>query len=289
MRGMKVVGFAVAGGMLAGAFAACGGGGGSGGGDAGNRDSSVAPDGAVEATPQCQAQGGTAAVTQPTFVRNIKTGETAWYASPAVVDLDKNGSKEIVAPFYSTFVFDAQGNKLSTGKATGGRVYAPGVVADLDGDGTMEVVVGGSDGSTQGTSVAAYEWKGGALSVKAGWPASTCSGGQCPEVRGMAASDLDGDGTIEVVVTTTNISNTGAQVFVFEPNGTVRAGWPRYDQTDDLTFNGEGNQGYGCYGENVGIGNIDDDAQLEILVTYDNHQINAFKADGSSILASDWY
>jgi len=274
------------------AWAACGGGGSGDDSttqDSGPRDSTVAQDGAVAATPQCQAQGGTAAVAQPTFVRNIQTGETGWFSSPAIVDLDKNGKKEIVAPFYSTFVFDATGTQIGKGTATGDRVYAPGVVADLDGDGVMEIVVGGSDGTTQGTSVAAYEWKNDALSVKQGWPASTCSGGQCPEVRGMAASDLDGDGTIEVVVTTTNTSTTGSQVFVFEPDGSLRPGWPRYDQTDDLTFNGQGNVGYGEYGENVGIGDIDDDPDLEIVTTYDNHQINAFKKDGSSILSSPWY
>ena len=182
-----------------------------------------------------------------------------------------------------------------------GRVYAPEVVADLDGDGIQEIVVGGSDLSNQpGTSVVAYEWKSGALSVKAGWPVSTCSGGQCPEVRGMAASDLDGDGKIEVVVTTTNTSDTGAQVFVFSPDGSsyqpagaTSPAWPRYNTLtgpgNDADFNGEGNHGYGCYGENVGIGNIDDDSQLEILVTYDNHQINAFNPDGTSLLASSWY
>jgi len=257
-------------------FFACGG---------ADRDGSVAPDGAVQPTTQCPSAGGSAPVAEPTFVRNIPTGETGWFSSPAVVDLDKDGKKEIVAPFYSTFVFDAQGDKIGKGTTTSGRVYAPGVVADLDGDGITEIVVGGSDQN----DVVAYEWKNDTLAVKAGWPASTCSGGQCPEVRGMAAGDLDGDGKIEVVVTTTNTSDTGSQVYVFEPDGSIRPGWPRYDQTDDLTFNGAGNQGYGCYGENVGIGDIDDDPDLEIIVTYDNHQINAFKKDGSSILASDWY
>ena len=28
-----------------------------------------------------------------------------------------------------------------------------------------------------------------------------------------------------------------------------------------------GHSGYGCYGQNVGIGNIDDDSRLEIIVT----------------------
>ena len=259
------------------------------------RDGSVLEDGAIAETPTCKAEGGTAAVQAPTFVRNVKTGETGWFASPAVADLDKDGKNEIVAALYSTFVFDAEGNaRGAKGTATNGRVYAPHVVADLDGDGIMEIVVGGNQGT-----VAAYEFKNGALAVKAGWPASTASGGQTPETRGMAAADLDGDGKIEIVVTTTNTSNTGAQVFVFSPNGALFApggkanAWPRYNQLTgaggDKDFNGYGNHGYGCYGLNVGIGNLDDDKDLEIVATYDNHQINVFKPDGTSVLASDWY
>ena len=58
---------------------------------------------------------------------------------------------------------------------------------------------------------------------------------------------------------------------------------------NDPHFNGVGNHGYGAYGENVGIGNIDDDPELEIITTFDNHQINAFNLDGTSILASPWF
>ncbi len=283
------------------AAVACGGsdsgGGGGGAGDDGggggtHGDASVAEDGSVAPQAACKAQGGSSPVAMPTFAFNVKTGETGWFGSPAVVDLDKDGKNEIVATLYSTFVFDATGKQLAKGTATMGRIYAPGVVADLDNDGTMEIVVGGNGGT-----VAAYEYKNKALTPKAGWPASTTSGGQSPEARGMAAGDLDGDGKIEIVVTTTNTSKTGSQVFVFSPDGKVFApggnanAWPRYNQgtPGDKDFNGEGNTGYGCYGENVGIGNIDDDKELEILVTYDNHQINAFKANGSSILASSYY
>jgi hypothetical protein len=238
---------------------------------------------------------GTAPVAMPQFVRNLAAGETGWFSSPAVIDLDGDGTREIVAPMYSTFVFDAHGMRLARGQSTHGRVYAPGVVADLDHDGTMEIVVGGNEGT-----VAAYEFRAGSLQVKQGWPASTCSAGQCPEARGMAAADLDGDGRIEVVVTTTNTATDGAQVFVFAPDGqlyqpagTAFAAWPRYNTRTgaggDADFNGYGNHGYGCYGENVGIGNLDDDPQLEIVTTYDNHQINVFNSDGTSVLASDWY
>jgi len=272
--------------------AGCGGGGASLRADAGV----VYGDAYVEPTAACAAGGGTGAVLAPELVRNVPAGETAWYSSPAVVDLDGDGQNEIVAPLYSTFVFDVEGRELAVGTATEGRVYAPGVVADLDGDGVMEIVVGGNAGT-----VTAYEYRAGALSVKPGWEsASTCSAGQCPEARGMAAADLDHDGRIEVVVTTTQTEPDGAQVFVFaadgalyQPAGTSFAAWPRYNTASgpggDADFNGQGNHGYGCYGLNVGIGNLDDDADLEILVTYDNHHINAFKKDGTSILASDWY
>jgi hypothetical protein len=227
---------------------------------------------------------GAAKVAAPKFVRTIATGETGWFSSPGLVDLDGDRRLEIVAPFYSTFVYDAKGRLLGKGTASEGRVYAPGVVADLDGDGAKEIVVGGNEGT-----VAAYNLAGGRLQPKAGWPASTCSGGQCPETRGMAAADLDRDGRIEVVATTTNTSRTGSQVFVFEPSGAVEPGWPRYNTTSDAAFNGVGNHGYGAYGENVGIGELDNDPQLEVVVTFDNHQINVFNHDGTSVLASPWY
>jgi hypothetical protein len=230
-----------------------------------------------QAAAPCVAQGGTAAVAKPKLVRQIPTGETGWFSSPSLVDLDGDGRLEIVAPFYSTFVFDAQGHLLGKGRASKGRVYAPSVVTDLDGDGSKDIVVGGNEGT-----VAAYELRGGKLQLKPGWPASTNSGGQSPEVRGLAAADLDGDGKVEVVATTTNTASKGAQVFVFDANGHLfrppghAHAWPR-------------NRGYGAYGENVGIGNIDDDPQLEIIATFDNHQIDALNLDGTSVLASPWF
>ena len=101
----------------------------------------------------------------------------------------------------------------------------------------------------------------------------------------------------EVVVTTTNTSPTGSQVFVFgangrlwHPKGAPATSWPRYNRLsgagNDAKFNGAGNHGYGAYGENVAIGNVDDDPQLEIVVTFDNHQINVFNDDGTSVLAA---
>ncbi|MGA8245590.1 MAG: VCBS repeat-containing protein, partial [Nocardioides sp.] len=112
----------------------------------------ASPGGGVPAsTTSCVHRRATHAVRRPRFVRHIATGETGWFSSPGLVDLNGDGRLEIVAPFYSTFVFNAKGHELGRGTATAGRVYAPSVVADLDGDGRPEIVVGGTG------SVAAYD------------------------------------------------------------------------------------------------------------------------------------
>lgn len=281
-------------------------GGGSGGGSAGSGGSgglggSGGTSGGAGAsggpvTPTCTPGTSTGPVQAPTHWKKLK-GQTSWFASPVIQDLDGDGSNELIAAYYSVYVFGSDGTLLAEADGGEGRVYAPHVVADLDGDGVFEIVYG------SGREVYAYEWRAGALVLKDGWPVDTTTGGNAPEVRGMAAADLDGNGTIEVVVTTTQTASTekgGAQVFVYAPDGSLHQppgiswpAWPRYNnltgEGNDADRNGQGHSGYGCYGLNVGIGNVDDDPELEIVATYDNHHIQVFDHDGVALDTSPWF
>jgi len=239
-----------------------------------------------------------APVQRPVFVRQIKWTGTSWFASPIVHNLGTS-SRKIIGTFYDIIVWDAAGNELA--RAPHGssyphdsRIYAPAICADLEGDGVYEII------AASGDRVVAYEWRNNTLVLKQGWPASTCSAGQCPETRGLAAADLDHNGSIEIVATTTQTNPDGAQVFVFNADGTLYQppglsfhAWPRYNTAtgpgNDADANGIGNHGYGCYGLNVGIGNVDDDPEEEIVVTFDNHQINVFEHTGVSKLASPYF
>lgn len=246
--------------------------------------------------PICEKGMSAGEVQKPEFWKNIE-GQTSWYASPVVYDLDGDGKKELIAAYYALYVFDDQGNLLSKAEDGEGRVYAPHVVVDLESDGFTDVVIGND------RHVIAYEWKGGQLALKPGFPVDTTTANNAPEVRGLAAADLDGNGTIEIVATTTQTASTedgGAQVFVYsadgslyQPAGISWQAWPRYNnktgEGNDADRNGYGHHGYGAYGLNVAIGNIDDDSELEIFATYDNHHIQAFNHDGVAIDAAPYF
>jgi hypothetical protein len=282
-------------------LAACGGsgsGGGSGssGGDDGGGSSAGGSSTGGQTNPVCTSGTSTGPVQAPQFVRNIR-GQTSWFASPIVTDLDGDGANEIIAAYYTLYVYDEQGVRLVSAAGNGSRVYAPHVVTDLEGDGIMEIVCG------QGRNVYVYEWVDKKLRIKSGWPVDTTTAGESPEVRGLAAADLDGNGSIEIVATTTQTRSAeegGAQVFVYsfngdryQPPGLSFQAWPRYNNRTgtggDADRNGQGHDGYGCYGLNVGIGNIDDDPEMEILVTYDNHMIQAFNHDGVAIDSAPYF
>jgi len=249
-----------------------------------------------ERNPVCNAGQSKGEVQQPQFVRNLD-GQTSWYASPIAADLDGDSIKELIAGYYSLYAFSEVGTLLDKVDGNGSRIYAPHVVTDLEGDGVVEIVCG------QGHEVYAYEWRNKKFQLKTGWPADTTTAGNSPEVRGLAAADLDGNGSIEIIATTTQTKSTeegGAQVFVwsfngksYQPAGVTYPAWPRYNNLTgaggDADRNGAGHSGYGCYGLNVGVGNIDDDPELEIIVTYDNHHIQAFNPDGTAINASPWF
>ncbi|NNE20501.1 MAG: hypothetical protein HKN10_18700 [Myxococcales bacterium] len=236
-------------------------------------------------------------VQAPVFVANLR-GQTSWYAAPVVADLDGDGSNELIAAYYSVYVFDSERQLLAdSDDGDEGRVYAPHVVVDLEGDGSKEIVVG------RGHRVVAYSWSGSSSGLDRRWVADTTTAGNAPEVRGLAAADLDGDGLIEVVATTTQTASTesgGAQVFVFgadgrsyQPAGGHRPAWPRYNnlsgEGNDADRNLQGHSGFGCYGLNVAIGDIDDDPELEVIATYDNHHIQAFNHDGVAIDTAPWF
>ena len=52
----------------------------------------------------CQAGLSSGEVQRPEFVMNL-AGQTSWYASPVVADLDGDGANELIAAYYSVYVF----------------------------------------------------------------------------------------------------------------------------------------------------------------------------------------
>lgn len=71
------------------------------------------------------------------------------------------------------------------------------------------------------------------------------------------------------------------------------SGWPRYDYgtgpNQDGARNCGGIDGQGGFGLSVGIGNVDDTPDLELIGTYDNHQIEVYKPNGVSLQMSSYY
>ena len=97
-----------------------------------------------ERNPVCTSGDATGEVGMPQFVMNLP-GQTSWYASPLIVDLDDDGRNELIAAYYSVFVYDSEGILLDRIDGGSERIYAPHVVADLEGDGMAELLYGYSN------------------------------------------------------------------------------------------------------------------------------------------------
>jgi uncharacterized repeat protein (TIGR01451 family) len=192
--------------------------------------------------------------------------ETGWYASPAVADLDGNGSMEVIAGAYTLFILSGEnGNVIKSINTPGDRIWPGVVVADLDGDNNDEIVIAQGGGYL-------YVFDQSLSVIWSKQPASR-------ELRGLSVYDLDDDGTLEVIVTGAVLSTVNT--WVYEHNGDLRAGWPQL--SDDSGY------AYGVFNDNAAIADIDSDGIGEIIVPSDVHYICAYEPDGAHIPAHAMY
>ncbi len=163
--------------------------------------------------------GGSTVVATPQLVATLRDQfHESWLASPAVADLDGNGSIEIIAPRSSVVVgWHLDGQVVFRTTVMGSRVWASPVVADLVAASPgLEVAVAARD--------RIYVWNA-AGTLLNGFPHVARD-----EMRSLAAGDIDGNGDLELVaVTTTRLEANGQRdiLVAIHHDGTPVAGFPR--------------------------------------------------------------
>ncbi len=234
--------------------------------------------------PSCEAAPGDHAAVQAPSVRATLDGswDEGWLSSPAIVDIDGDGALDIVAARHSVlYVYRGDGTPLwttawghsaSTSPEHGDtRMWAPAVVADLDGDGDAEIAVGSDADGSLGANVAVYDHTGELLP---GWPVNF---GESEEVRSIAAADVDGNGVAEILV---NHTGPGPVTAVYDLNGSMHAGWPQVAPScnpagTDQCFD------FGGYNQNIGAADFDGDGNMDVVSTYDAIGFGIFHGDGT--------
>lgn len=215
------------------------------------------------------APGGGTAVAMPTLLTTLTASfQEGWLASPAVVDLDNDGTNEIVIGRAQRLIAWRLPNTIAFNRTVPARIWASPVVAD---------VVTASPGlevfAASGSQVFGYTATGADLP---GYPAAWRN-----ELRALAAGDIDGDNDLEIVAVTTTPLDAGGQRDIVMAWNEVGAAIPGYPP------NTTGTSGCGAtcfvtggYDQTLGLGNVDADAALEILAPHDNAYMSLHDGNG---------
>ena len=161
--------------------------------------------------------------------------DTVW-SSPALADMDRDGVKEVVIGGDSTggvnwpyppggllYVLDEDASILpGFPKVTPEVMWSSPAVADINGDGWPEIIVGTGvyytrigQLTTEGRRVYAYDHEGNPVP---GWPVSLAGN----TFSSPSLGDIDGDGLLEIVIGTLGVNGQGSDtVTVMKPDGRI--------------------------------------------------------------------
>lgn len=237
-----------------------GGTGGSGPGGAG-----LLPSAACDPVPT----GGAPKAAEPVLAQTLfDRWHEAWLGSPAVADLDEDGTNEIIVPRGDLLMIWHLDGTLLNQLQLPGRIWAPPVVADLlPSRPGLEVAVASRQ------LIAAFDAQGKALP---GFPFSWRD-----EMRSLAAEDLDGDGELELVAVTTRDLDQGGQtdiLIAIHSDGSIVTGFP----PNTTGQSGCDNACYvhAGYDQNLALGDLDDDGMADVLVPQDNAYVSVHHGTG---------
>lgn len=179
-----------------------------------------------------------------------KFDEQSIWSSAQIVDLDRDGRPEIVVGT-GNFFQDARGSHINIWNADGtlrhtlatnGRTLASPLIADLDGNGSPEIIAGTIDGWLH-----AWRADGSQIFATRLEPYGLPAGGSVPVVRSPVAVDLTGDGRLEILV------SAGSQAMVLDATGRVISSTTRPEL---VTFAYEGSPV---------VRDIDGDGRIDII------------------------
>jgi len=183
-----------------------------------------------------------------------------WYSSPAVADLDNDGAPEVLGGTYQLVAVNGEDGSLAWESAVSGRVWPGIVVANLDSDTELEIVM------AQGSNVILFDHLGNATQTMSPFSPDT------DEIRGLAVANIDGAGDYEIIATRVmNDVNTAVLTLA----GTMVSGWPQL-------VGGQG-QTSGVFNDNLAVGDIAGNSHSEIIVPSDQSTIAAYHFGGGEI------